>query len=231
VTEPSLHVWTPRRPVSAVALVLHGGRSRSTVPTSRWQLSYLRMLPFDWALRRAGGRRGLAVARLRYRVRGWNGAARSPVADTTEALAALADRFPGVPVALVGHSMGGRTALHVAGDPAVRVVVLLAPWIEPGDPTAPVTGRRVLIVHGDQDTWTSPQASAEFARRVEGSAEQVSLVSVRDESHAMLRRRRFWHRITAAFVVGGLWPAVGSGRIGEKDVIGEVVAGAARVVV
>ncbi len=90
----------------------------------------------------AATRDGLAVAQVRYRVRGWNGAERSPVADTSWALDELATRFPDVPVALVGHSMGGRAAIYAAGARRVRAVVGLAPWIEPGDPVAPLTGRR-----------------------------------------------------------------------------------------
>jgi len=35
---------------------------------------------------------------------------------------------------LVGHSMGGRTALRCAADQAVVGVCALAPWIEPGEP-------------------------------------------------------------------------------------------------
>ncbi len=37
---------------------------------------------------------------------------RSPVADTLWALDQLTERFPDVPVALVGHSMGGRAAMY-----------------------------------------------------------------------------------------------------------------------
>ena len=88
------------------------------------------------------GRDGLAVARLRYRVRGWNGADAAPVADAHWALDQLTARFPGVPIALVGHSMGGRAALYAAGHPAVRAVVGLAPWIEPGDTERTIDGLR-----------------------------------------------------------------------------------------
>ena len=76
---------------------------------------------------------GLAVVSLRHCMRGWNGDLRSPVADARWALDQFRERFGDVDVALVGHSMGGRTALAVADDPSVRSVVALAPWIEPGD--------------------------------------------------------------------------------------------------
>src|SRR6201999_3081874 len=114
--------------VTAVALVLHGGRSNSTEPVPRTASAALRMIPFARSLSRAGASDGLAVARLRYRQRGWNGSAQPPVQDASWALARLRERFPDRPIALIGHSMGGRTAMYVADDPAVRCVVGLAPW-------------------------------------------------------------------------------------------------------
>jgi fermentation-respiration switch protein FrsA (DUF1100 family) len=201
---PVLRVHTPRRKVRAIALVLHGGRSTGLEPVPAWSPPVLRMLPFTWALRRAGRGQGLVVARLRYGQRGWNGAAQSPVADANWALDQLVQAHPGVPIGLIGHSMGGRTALYVAGREDVRSVVGLAPWIEAGDPVKPITGRRLLIVHGDQDRMTSPRASADFARRAAGLAEQVSYVDVQGEKHAMLRRASVWHDLAAGFTVGAL---------------------------
>ena len=82
------------------------------------------MRPF---VRVAASRRTRATGwpwpRCGTRVRGWNGAQRSPVADVEQALDELAARFPGVPIALVGHSMGGRAAMYAAGHEGVRAVV------------------------------------------------------------------------------------------------------------
>lgn len=196
LSDPALAVDHPDGPVRAVALVLHGGRESSHEPTSARQLAVLRMRPFATAL---AGTPGLAVARLRYRARGWNGELRSPVADTRWALAELHRRFGAAPVALVGHSMGGRTALHVADDPSVRAVAALAPWIERIDPVEPVAGRRLLLMHGDRDRITSPKRSAAFARAAVGVADTVGYVTVHGERHAMLRRARLWHRVAACF--------------------------------
>lgn len=218
-----LRVSRPRRPVRGVALVLHGGRSDSITPARPWQLAVLRMRPFAWSLRRAGAADGLAVARLRYRVRGWNGAERSPVADAEQALAELARRFPGVPIALVGHSMGARTALYAAGHPAVRVVVGLAPWIEVGDleRTLPgLAGRRVLFAHGDLDRMTDPRSSAVYARRAAATAASFSYVTVTADKHAMLGRARLWHELATGFVLGALWgpsPAGTAATPGTKE--------------
>jgi len=197
--EPKLIVADASGPVRGVAVVLHGGRSRSHLPVRPTNLAVMRMRPFVTSLRRLA-KTGLVVAQVRYRVRGWNGAERSPVPDTLWALDQLAARFPDVPVGLVGHSMGGRAAIYAAGHESVRSVVGLAPWIEPGDSVAPLAGRRVLIVHGDGDRMTSPRASASFARSAERSAESVTYVRVEGERHAMLRRAPLWHEVATGFV-------------------------------
>lgn len=212
--EPVLQVSAPRGEGGAVALVLHGGREKSTLRVRANQLAVLRMLPFAKALSRAAPD-GLAVARLRYAVRGWNGSERSPVADAQWALDELDRRFPGAPVALVGHSMGGRTALYAAGYPNVRAVVGLAPWIEAGDPVEQLAGRQVLLVHGEHDRMTSPRASAAYARQAAAVAGSVSFVSVRSERHAMLRRARVWHELVAGYVVGVLCGAAPEGTVGD----------------
>lgn len=199
-----LHVSTPAVPARAIALVLHGGRAKSTTPTSARQLAVLRMLPFARSLRAAGGVDGLVVARLRYRVRGWNGAEQSPVADTRWALDELTRRFPDAPVALVGHSMGGRAALHCAGHRSVVSVVGLAPWIEAGDPVDQLAGRRLLILHGAHDRMTSARSSAAFTQRAAAVAASANFVRVDDEAHAMLRRAALWHRLSTGFVLATL---------------------------
>ena len=231
--EPSLSVRMPPGPVRGIALVLHGGRARSTAPARSNQLAVLRMRPFATDLAAAGREDGLAVARLLYRVRGWNGDLQSPVHDARWALRQLADRFPGLPVALVGHSMGGRVALYAADEPNVRAVVALAPWIERGDPVAPVSGRRVLIAHGDRDRLTSPKASAAFARTAIGTAASVSYVVVRAERHAMLRRAAVWHRLSTGFVLGVLFGTRPGGTDADDatNVLTQALAGQAALVV
>lgn len=185
----------------AVALVLHGGRSNGRSAVRANQLAVLRMGPFVSSLRRAGAGHGLAVARLRYLVRGWNGSAQSPVADVRWALDRLAGQFPGRPVALVGHSMGARAALYAAGHRSVSSVVGLAPWIEPGDPVAQLAGRRLLIAHGDGDRMTSRPQSAAYAREAARVAASVGDLTLTGERHAMLKRWGQWHELTTAYVL------------------------------
>lgn len=224
---PTLRVHEPRTSPRAVVLVLHGGKARSEVPTAPWNGAVLRMVPFARAVARYDG---LAVARLRYRVRGWNGAAQSPVADARDALAELRRRYPERPVALIGHSMGGRAALYVADEPDVRAVVALAPWVEQYDRVEPVSGRRLLIAHGDHDHITDPAASAAFARRAAEVAD-VSYVSVRGSAHTMLRRAGLWHELAAAFTVAAVIDGRPVGKDHVTNVVRRALAGEASLVV
>jgi pimeloyl-ACP methyl ester carboxylesterase len=231
--EPALDITQPRGEVRAVALVLHGGRETSTVPVRATNLAVLRMTPFAASLRRDGRPHGLAVARLRYLVRGWNGASRSPVADVEWALDRLAERFPAAATALVGHSMGGRAAIYAAGHPSVRAVIGLAPWLEGGDPVESVAGRDVLVAHGDGDRITNPAGSRAWVRHAAAVAASAGYVTVRDERHAMLRRATVWHSLTTSYVLAVLCNVepVALGRSRAGAVIAEVLAGKTSLVV
>ncbi len=52
---------------------------------------------------------------------------------------------------LVGFSMGGAVAVHVAADPSVSTVIALAPWFYESLDMAPLDGRRLTVVHGSLD--------------------------------------------------------------------------------
>ncbi len=231
--DPFLHVDPPPGDVRAVALVLHGGRARATSPVRARQLSVVRMAPFVSSLRHLGAEHGLAVARLRYLVRGWNGAAQSPVADVRWALDQLASQFPGVGIALVGHSMGARAGMYAGDHESVRSVVALAPWIEPGDPYVQLARRRVLIAHGDADRMTSAAASAGFARQLSSVAASVSFVTVHHGHHSMLRRAALWHALTTGFVLATMCDVPpGETMSGEgANVVQQALAGQACLVV
>lgn len=231
--EPALSVAAPAGDVRAVALVLHGGRVKSTGPVRPTQLAVLRMTPFATSLAQAGRQQGLAVARLRYLVRGWNGAARSPVPDVQWALERLAERYDSAPVALVGHSMGGRAALYAAAHPAVRGIVGLAPWIEAGDPYEQVAGRHVLVVHGDGDRVTNPRASAAWTRQAAQVAASASYVAVQGSRHAMLQRAGLWHSLTTAYLLAVLCnvPPAETDSSPAANVVTQALAGDASLVV
>lgn len=206
--EPHLSVHTGRRRPEAVVLVLHGGRETSTAPVRANQVAVLRMLPFALRIaREASGR--VAVARLRHATRGWNAAGGqdpAPVRDAEWALRQLTERFPGLPIGVVGHSMGGRTAMRIGGHPLIRGLVGVAPWLPATEPVRQLAGRRVLLMHGSRDRITSPRATAAFADRSEAAGATVSLVSITGDTHAMLRRATLWHEMSAQFVLSTVLP-------------------------
>lgn len=202
--KPAATVHPAKGETKAVALVLPGGKADSFDPTDANQLAALRMRPFARSLHRRGRSYGLAVWLVRYRYRGWNGAEMTPVADAQWALEEVRRRHGDVPIVLVGHSMGGRTALRVAGDESVRGVVALAPWLPNDEPVEQLAGRDLLIAHGDLDTVTSPRASRRYAERAKAVARRVVYVTVRGDMHAMLFRWRRWHRLTTEFALDAL---------------------------
>lgn len=208
-TKPVLTVREAAGVTRGVALVLHGGRSHSYEPVEARHLSPARMVPFARHLHRAGRRHGLAVWTLRNSVRGWNGPDMSPLQDARWALARIHEKHPGVPVYLLGHSMGGLTAICVADDPLVDAVVSLAPWLSAGTPATAVAGRKVLIVHGSADRWTSPAESLKFAQRAAAGAAELRYVSLAGAGHFMFRRVRLWHALATGFVLKAFGESAG----------------------
>ena len=201
---PGLSVRPAAGDTRAVALVLPGGQETSLAPASRRQLAARRMRPFAAGLHRAGRDLGLAAWLVCYRYRGWNGGQASPLPDIGWALDEVRRRHGGVPVVLLGHSMGGRAALRMGGDKSVRAVAAFAPWLPDGEPAGQLAGRRVLIAHGSWDRVTSPAASRRYVRLARAAGAEVSWREVAADTHAMLLRYRVWQRLAIRFTLSAL---------------------------
>lgn len=182
---------TPR----ALVLLLHGGKERSDEPVDGRSASWRRMAAIQRAVTPEAHEAGASTWLLRYRVRGWNGGA--PIADARWALEQARRELGDVPVVVLGHSMGGRTAVHVADDPSVRGVVALAPWLPKGEPVDALAGRTLRAAHGRADKITSFRATRAYVEQARAVADEATLTDMGRVGHYMFRRVSAWNRFAA----------------------------------
>ena len=180
-------------------LVLPGGKVRSARPSRSWQLANLRMAFISATLRRRLGP-DVAVKRVRYRLRGWNSPRLDALHDARQVLDRARDRFEPDQIAVVGHSMGGRVAAHLAARGDVGTVVALAPWWVGNDADLIPVTTRLLVAHGTADTWTDPRASSAQVRRAQQRGVDAQWVGLDGAGHYMVRQWSEWHRLVAEFV-------------------------------
>lgn len=199
--DPLLSRLSPSRPPRAVALVLHGGAVNSPRSVDHRSSSWHRARFLQRAIAPRLHDEGIAVWLLRFRVRGWNDhASPSPVPDARWAIERIREELD-VPVALVGHSMGARTAMRVSDAPAVRGVVGLAPWLPDGEPVVALRDRRLVVGHGRRDRITSFALSQAYVERARSVARSASFHDMGDVGHYLLRDSARWNTFTAASVL------------------------------
>ena len=130
---------------------------------------------------------------LRYRERGWNVTGESALEDARWAIDEVRRVHGDVPVVLLGHSMGARTAIYVADAPSVVGVVALAPWFDPADPVGTLRGKRLRAAHGRTDKITSFKMTAAYVDRARAVAASAELTNMGRVGHYMLRRVEQWN--------------------------------------
>lgn len=178
-----------------MVLLLHGGKEGTSGSAAHgWWPPVLRMRPIGSSVRRSPATDRLATYLLVDELRSWNGG-EPPVRDALWALGRLRAAHPGIPMVLVGHSMGGRVAIRVIGADGVVGAVGLAPWLPDGEPVPELSGRRLLLLHGTADRIIPVTYSERWAARA-----GVELRTVAGGDHSMLRPLPTWHRMTARAV-------------------------------
>ena len=182
-----LDVAAPR----ALVLALHGGKQTSQQPVDGRSASWKRMAALQRAVTPDLHAENVSTWLLRYTVRGWNGGA--PVADARWALEQARRELGDVPVVLLGHSMGGRTAAYVADDPSVVGVVAVAPWWQADDPVTALRGKRVFAAHGRSDKITSARLTRAFLARADAVAAETEFQDMGRVGHYMFRRIPSWN--------------------------------------
>ena len=175
----------------ALVLVLHGGKQASNQPVDGRSASWKRMAAMQRAVTPLAHAAGVSTWLLRYRVRGWNGGA--PIADARWALDEVRREVGDIPIVLLGHSMGGRTAAYVADDRSVVGVVALAPWWQGDDPVRALAGIRVAAAHGRTDKITSARMTRAFLQRAEPLAASTEMHDMGRAGHYMFRRVPAWN--------------------------------------
>jgi pimeloyl-ACP methyl ester carboxylesterase len=179
-------------------LVLPGGKPTSAARSSGWQPANLRMTLLSADLRRRCT--PAQVRQVRYRLRGWNAPGHDALRDARAALDALRERFEPAQIVVVGHSMGGRVAAHLAGSGDIGGIVALAPWWPDEDACHIPAATELLTIHGTDDGWTDPDSSRRQTLTAGQRGVAARWVGLPGAGHYMLRHLPSWHRFTAEFV-------------------------------
>jgi len=177
----------------AAVLVLHGGKDRSEAAVTGRSLSWQRAAALGRMLARRLHDDRVAVRLLRYRSVGWNGDGADKIGDARWGLDRIRDEVGQVPVVLVGHSMGGRTACHAADQELVQGVVALAPWLPPGESVAALAGKELHAAHGRRDRITRARDTRAYVERAADIAGAVSFTDMGDRGHYLLTGTHAWN--------------------------------------
>lgn len=182
---------------NGLILMFHGGRADSHAPVDDSSASWRRAA---WMQREISGRAhaaGVSVWLLRYLHRGWNetaGPVPSPVPDARWALDEVRREIGEMPVVLLGHSMGARTAVAVADDPSVTGVVALAPWLPSDEPAHALEGKQFAAAQGRRDKIASYRQTRAFTERARGVAASTEFQDMGRAGHYMFRKRTRWNQ-------------------------------------
>lgn len=200
---------TPKGAVRAVALVFHGGsEGAGTKAVGEWSPSYRRAAYLHWCVKNRLADQGIALWLTRFRFDNWayNGAApgSTQVDDSEAAIEQASIDYPGVPVVLIGHSMGARVAVRVAAQAHVAGVIGLAPWFPAEEAVDTLTDRHLAVAVNPGDPHATAAEATAYCARAAARAISVEYQEIGSESlgrrargyvgHGMVTNPSQWHR-------------------------------------
>jgi len=117
----------------------------------------------EWIVRRlAPGLPRLRFGEVRYRIKSWK-----RLDMCIEDARAAIERLGGERTLMLGFSMGGAVSIAAAAHPSVEEVLGLGPWIPDRLDVSPLSGKRLVVIHGALDRWLPgiPGVSPSSSRR------------------------------------------------------------------
>lgn len=195
-TLPYLEGLRSPRGASDLVILAHGGSVQADRPARDWHSGLIRVLQFGDAAAKVAP--DAAVALVRYRVRGWNGASADPARDLQQVIHQAPEQFNRL--LLIGHSMGGRAVLRAASERRVAGVLALAPWVPPGEPLFSPGEAPVVLATGTDDGITPAGMIRQYVERARKASRGLGYFEIPGAGHRLLRHAKVVDHLIQSFV-------------------------------